>query len=285
MTQSNFCNGKARCPIAVGGKTLHIETFNESPELSKIRQTRLYTKLRPYVHERLAPVKFAVDFRLRDEDESRLSVEDRYFAKLDILIGQVLKNCKTRQFLKMSMARQLEREAMSCLSIEVIDRAYISELVTLFERLNEFPGLLRESFVSRASDVSDLEKKLLSFFNPDLFDKRNFAHHGLYAGFSGLVELELLEEKVVDIKSLHRYCEMFSAQVHERLNWYRYTEESFAPFLFNYLELVDQKIRQDDEFMEPTDLPEDFRISRSLSANIRRQYKHKSFYKAVNSNQ
>lgn len=141
---------------------MRIETFNHSPELSSIRKTRLYTHLRPYVHERLASVNIAEDLRVREEDEYRLSVEDRYFVKLDILLGQVLKNCKTRQFWKGTMAHQLESEAISCLSVEAIDRAYLSELVVLFERLGRFAVLLRKSFGPRF-DVSDLEKKLLSF--------------------------------------------------------------------------------------------------------------------------
>ena len=103
---------------------MHINNFSESLELSAMRETIFYTELRPYVHSRLVANNFTEGLRIREESEAQLPVEDRYFVKLDILLGQLFKNCKTRQLWKQVLMRLGEDEAVSCLSIEAIEKVY-----------------------------------------------------------------------------------------------------------------------------------------------------------------
>lgn len=157
---------------------MRINRFPESAELSAMRESIFYTTLRPYVHARLAAHNFTAGLCIRENDEANLSAEDRYFAKLDILFGQIFKNSKTRQFWKQLLMRLRDDETVSCLSIEALDKAYLNELVVLFERLGHFVSLLRKAF-GATIDVLDIELLLLTFFNPLLFEKRNYAHHRL----------------------------------------------------------------------------------------------------------
>jgi hypothetical protein len=262
---------------------MHINTFAESPELSAMRGTLFYTELRPYVHARLAVNRFTEGLHIHEENEARLSVEDRYFAKLDILFAQLFKNCKMRQFWKQMLMRLHDEEAVSCLSIEVLEKAYLNELVVLFERLGRFTSLLRKAFQSNV-DVVDIELRLLAFFNPLLFSKRNYAHHRLYLGFRGMAELQLLEEKVTDEKSFDAYYTEFEARLNEILGWISYTERELAGFLRDFLEIVYSRIQRDGAYIAPSCLAADFSISDRLDVDIRKQHDHEKVFAEHSSN-
>lgn len=262
---------------------MRINNFAESPELSAMRKTLFYTELRPYVHARLAANKVAEGLRIREEKEGQLSVEDRYFAKLDILFGQLFKNCKTRQFWKQMLMRLRDDETVSYLSIEALEKAYLNELVVLFERLGRFISLLRKAFRSTI-DVTDIEVRLLAFFNPLLFSKRNYSHHRLYLGFPGMDELQSLEEKVTDEKSFDAYYANFGVRLNEILEWISYTEQELAGLLKNFLELLHSKIQRDGVYIAPAYLAPDFSISDRLDVDIRSRHDHKKVFAEHSSN-
>ena len=79
--------------------------------------------------------------------------------------------------------------------------------------------------------------RLLTFFNPLLFTKRNYSHHRLYLGFPGMTELQLLEEKVTDEKSFSTYYAEFEARLDERHKWILQTERELSGLLKDFLEL------------------------------------------------
>ena len=262
---------------------MHINRFAESPELSAIREALIYTKLRPYVHERLAGNRCSEGLRIREENEAHLSVEDRYFAKLDILLGELFKNCKTRQFWKQILMRLRDDEAVSCLSIEALEKAYLNELVVLFERLGRFGSLLSKAFGS-SINVVEIELLLLTFFNPLLFSKRNYVHHRLYLGFPGMAELQSLEEKVTDEKSFNVYYAEFEALLDDIVEWISYTERKLVVFLKDFLELVHSKIQRDAVYIDPICLAPNFSISDRLNVDIRDRHDHKKVFAEHSSN-
>lgn len=256
---------------------MRINTFAGSPEFSAMRGTLFYTELRPAVHARLATSRVTEDLRIREENEAQLSVEDRYFAKPDILFDELFKNCKMRQFWKQMLMRLRDDEAVSCLSVEALEKAYINELAILFERLGRFSALLKKAFRSDV-DVIDIEEHLLVFFNPLLFDKRNYSHHRLYLGFPCMAELQLLENKVADEKSFDAYYVEFEARLNEILEWISYTERELAGLLKGFLGLVHSKIQKDGAYLTPTYLASDFSISARLNVDIRKRYNHEKIF-------
>lgn len=256
---------------------MHINRFSESVELSAMRESAFYKELRPYVHARLAANNFTVDLPIREEDESLLSTEDRYFAKLDILFGELFKNSKTRQFWKQQLIKLRDDDAVSCLSIEALEKAYLNELVVLFERLGRFVSLLRKAF-GTTMEVQDLELSLLTFFNPLLFDKRNYAHHMLYLGFRGMAELQALERNVVDEKSFDAYYAVFELRLNEILKWISDTEQAFAGLLQDFLQQVHSRIYRDGVYLAPTCLAPNFAISDRLKVDIRERLDHKKVF-------
>jgi hypothetical protein len=256
---------------------MRINNFSESPELSAMRETLFYTELRPYVRARLAANTFIEDLRIREENEAYLSVEDRYFATLDILFGQLFKNCKTRQVWKQMLIKLRDEEAVSCLQMETLDKAYQNELVVLFERLGRFVSLLRKAFGANF-DVVDLELRLLVFFNPLLFTKRNYSHHRLYVGFRGMTELQSLEEKVTDERSFDVYYGEFEARLTERLEWISYTERALTGLYKDFLDLVHSKIRRDGVYLAPICLAHNFSILDRLNVRIREDYDHERVF-------
>lgn len=251
---------------------MHIETFEESIELSSLRETLCYTRLRPYIHARLAP-KLAEGFQVREEGEARLTVEDRYFLALDVFFGQLFRNCKTRLFWKQTMAQMLNGEVASCLAIEALEKTYLEELVVLFERLSRFTCLLRKALSGRVH-VDDLEMGLLDFFDPLLFDKRNLSQHRLYVGFPQLSDLQLLEEQATDPASLGEFYTAYGNRVRERLDWFSYTERKVAVFLRDFLDVMHEKLIQDSIYLEPRGLPPSFSVADRLDAKIRSRYDH-----------
>lgn len=261
---------------------MHINIFADSPELTAMRESLFYTRLRPYVSTRVAENGFTGGRQIREETETQLSVEDRYFIKLDILLGQLFKNCKTRQFWKQILKRLSDDETVSCLSIEALEKAYLNELVFLFERLASFASLLRKSYGANI-DVDDIEMRLLVFFNPLLFTKRNYAQHRLYLGFPGMARLQLLEEQVSDEKSFDVYYAEFETRLNEVLEWITYTEQKHAVFLKDFLELVHSKIQRDGAYLAPTCLAPNFSISDRLDENIRKRHDHKKVFTKHNS--
>ena len=61
-----------------------------------MRETALYTGLTPFVLARLQAKNGITGRIIHEQFEPQLSAEDRYFAKLDTLLGQLFKNCRTR---------------------------------------------------------------------------------------------------------------------------------------------------------------------------------------------
>lgn len=256
---------------------MRINRFSESVELSTMRESVFYTTLRPYVHARLATNNFTAGLRIRQENEILLSIEDRYFIKLDVLFGQIFKNSKTRQFWKQQLMRLRDDEAVSCLSIEALEKAYLNELVVLFERLGRFVSLLKKAF-GATIDVLDLELLLLAFFDPLLFEKRNYAHHRLYLGFPGMAELQSLEEKVTDENSFDAYYAAFELRLDEILEWISFTEQELVGLLQDFLQQVHSKIQRDGVYLAPTCLAPDFSIGDRLDVDIRKRHNHKKIF-------
>lgn len=262
---------------------MRINRFSESVELSAMRESVFYTTLRPYVHARLATNNFTAGLRIRQEDENHLSTEDRYFLKLDVLFRQIFKNSKTRQYWKQLLMRLRDDETVSCLSIEALEKAYLNELVVLFERLGRFVSLLRKAFGENI-EVLDLELLLLEFFNPLLFEKRNYAHHRLYLGFPGMAELQSLEEKVIDEKSFDVYYAAFELRLDEILEWVSYTERELAGLLQDFLQQVHSKIQREGVYLAPTCLAPNFSIGDRLNVDIRERLNHKKVFAERSSN-
>jgi hypothetical protein len=254
-----------------------IQRFSESIELSAMRDTSFYTELRPYVHNRLIGNKWVSGYQILEDDEKQLSIEDRYFLKLDILFGELFKNVKTRQFWKQSLQQLLHDPRVTCLAVEALEKAYLNELVILFERLGRLLVLVKKAFRANV-DVAELEIRLLKFFDPLLFKKRNYSHHRMYLGFPGLTELQRLENSVHDQQSFESYYAQFKKRIVERVEWINYTEKAFAVFLKEFLELTHSKIKEDASYIEPRYLAPNFSCAEELKVDIRKRYGHAKLY-------
>ncbi len=258
---------------------MEIERFNNCLELSALRETRLYTALRPYVHQRLAHYEFIKERRIFEKDQEGFSHEDKYFAKLDILFGQLFQNIKTRQYLKHSIGELGFAHRVSVLALTFLHRSYLNELVILFERLSSFLALFKKAF-GKELDVTDLEKKLLSFFNPLLFAKRNVDQHGLYLGFPGYAELSQLEEQALqDDDCVDHYCKEFKQNLDSIIDWIEYTEKKISKLLIKHLNAMDERIRCDGTYLEPLHLPPTFSLGSRLNLNLRDRYNHDEIFK------
>ena len=242
-----------------------------------MRVTLFYTELRPYVHRRLAGNEWIEGLQIREDNEKHLSIEDRYFVKLDILFDQLFKNVKTRQFWKQTLMGLHNEQSVSCLSIEALQKVYLNELVVLFERLGRLVSLLRKAF-RIGIDVTDMEIRLLTFFNPLLFKKRNYSHHRMYLGFPGMTELQNLEDKVMDQQSFEEYYARFKKCVNEIVSWIECTERQLSELLKEFLGLAHLKIQKDGAYMEPKYLTHDFSISHRLNVDIRDRYDHEKVF-------
>ena len=152
---------------------MEIERFNNCLELSALRETRFYIELRPYIHQRLAHYDFIKERRIFEKDQESFVIEDRYFAKLDILFGQLFKNIETRQYWKRSIGDLGCAHHVSVLALTSLHRSYINELVVLFERLSSFLALFKKALGKGFGCYRSLRSRLLRFFNPLIFDKRN----------------------------------------------------------------------------------------------------------------
>lgn len=258
-----------------------INSFADCTELEAIRTSLIYTKLNPYVADRLAHLRWAGNQQLREENELQLSIEERYLVKLSALLGEVFKNCKSRQVLKQYLIRLISAEDVSCLEAEVLHRTYLNELVVLFERLGRFAVLVRKA-LGPGIDVSDLELELLGFFDPLLFKKRNYSQHRLYLGLGGFTELEDFEMNVVCQESYQAYREQFRTCLMELVDWIQYTEKSISEMALLYLELVHSKIERDGRYIAPENLSEEFRIGVELKVDFRKKYDHQQVFLARN---
>ena len=236
-----------------------------------------YTELRPYVHKRLAGNEWVDGLLIREANENQLSIEDRYFVTLDTLFGQIFKNVKTRQLWKQMLTRLHSDQAVSCLSIEALEKAYLNELVILFERLGRLVSLLRKAFRTDV-DVTDMEVRLLTFFDPLLFTKRNYSHHRMYLGFRDMTELQKLEDKVTDQQSFEEYYAQFEKCVDKIVDWIEYGERELAELLKGFLELAHSKIQKDGAYIDPRYLTCDFSISHRLNVDIRDRYDHEKVF-------
>lgn len=253
---------------------MEIERFNNCLELSALRETRFYIELRPYIHQRLAHYDFIKERRIFEKDQESFVIEDRYFAKLDILFGQLFKNIETRQYWKRSIGDLGCAHHVSVLSLTSLHRSYINELVILFERLSSFLALFKKA-LGKDFDIIDIEKRLLGFFNPLIFDKRNFDQHRLYLGFPGHTELSKLEEQALqDCNYSGQYFKEFMQNLDSIIDWIEYTEEKIGKFLTSYLNDMDEKIRCDETYIEPSYLPSDFSINGRLESKLRKRYDH-----------
>lgn len=137
---------------------MKIKQYNECAELSALRETNFYKELRPYVHKRLDSHITQKGHLIFEGDEPP-SVNDRYFAKLDIIFGEVFKNIRARQFWKEKTAQLLTDEDISLLSFTCLHNAYLNELVILYERLQQFPVLLDKAF-GTTLDTTVLQNQL-----------------------------------------------------------------------------------------------------------------------------
>jgi hypothetical protein len=257
---------------------INRKEYNEGLELKVLRETEFYKKLRPYTHNRLSKYSCIEDRLIHEHQEHKISLEDRYFAKLDILFGQVFQNVQVRQFWKEQIERLLTEDQIDLLALASLDRAYINELVILFERLASFLVLLQKAFGDE-TDVSDLEDQLLSFFSPILFDKRVHNQHYNYLWFPKHAELLSFESDVLagDLNA-DQYCNQYFDAVTERLNWIKYTEKELSEFLKPYFDGFEQKIIERGEYKEPTNLPLIFSIQYDLSSDVRRRRKHRESF-------
>lgn len=253
---------------------MEIERFNNCLELSALRETRFYLELRPYIHKRLAHYDFIKERRIFEKDHEAFIHEDKYFAKLDILFGQLFQNIKTRQYWKHSIGDLGCAHHVSVLALTSLHRSYLNELVILFERLSSFLAFFKKAF-GKDLDVADLEKRLLSFFNPLLFDKRNVDQHGLYLGFPGYTELSILEERALqDDDCIDQFCIEFKQNVEGIVDWIEYTEKKVGEFLISYLNGMGEKIKCGETYIEPSYLPSDFSIGGRLNPRLRKHYDH-----------
>lgn len=251
-----------------------IKQYNECDELSALRDTVFYKGLRPYIHKRLDKQIAQKGFLIFEGDEPA-SANDRYFAKLDIIFGQVFKNIQARQFWKEQIARLPTNEDQSLLSFTCLHNAYLNELVVLYERLQQFPVLLSKAY-KNTLDTTALEKELLDFFSPILFDKRNHNHHRAYLNFPQHTELYNLEQQCLHGESsIKEFKKAYQERIKERLKWIEYTEIEMSQFFFKYLENIVEMIKEETHYKEPTDLPEGFTLSTKLDGNLRQKHKHK----------
>lgn len=258
---------------------MEIEQFNQCLELTCFRETRFFTSLRPYIHKRLDYHKDTKGFLIFAEDEKGFSNEDRFFAKLDILFGQIFKNIQARQYWKGQLSILGQSERVSLLALSSLHQVYINELVILYERLARFLVLIEKAF-GKDIEVKDLEKQLLRFFNPILFDKRNYNQHRQYLGFPGQTELIVLEEKALrNDFLLQQYCQDFDVALKGIMSWIDYTEKKTADFIKKYLNNLEAKINFENEYMIPRQMPPNFSFEDKLESSIRRRYNHENLFK------
>lgn len=258
---------------------MEIERFNNCLELSALRETQFYIELHPCIHKRLAHYDFIKERRIFEKDQESFAIEDKYFAKLDILFSQVFQNIKTRQYWKRSIGDLGNAHHVSVLALTSLHRSYINELVVLFERLSSFLALFKKAF-GKDMDVTDLDKKLLRFFNPLIFDKRNYDQHRLYLGFPGHTELSILEEKALqDDDCNDQYCREFKGNVKGIVDWIEYTERELSKLLITFLNSIEERIRRDGTYIEPPHLSPAFSLGSRLDSNLRGQYNHDEIFK------
>jgi len=256
---------------------MKIQHYSECLELSAVRATKFYLELRPYAQERLASKVGIVCRYIEEDDEKKLTHIDRYFLKLDILLGQLIKNIKIRQFWKSCLCNLKHNEEISSLSIETLDKTYLNELVVLFERMGRVLVLIEKAF-KEIVKVEDLEVYLLKFFNPLLFEKRNYTHHRMYLGFPGITELNKFEENVRDQATFDCYFDCFQKCITERIDWIDYTEVEMAKVLTTFLERVHDKISNNKVYLDPESLPSNFSCNDKLDVNFRKKYNHTKLY-------
>lgn len=65
------------------------------PELTALRETKFYTQLGSFIKKRAAERGFAADFIVREEDDDKLTVPDRFFFELDFIFGDLFRNALT----------------------------------------------------------------------------------------------------------------------------------------------------------------------------------------------
>ncbi|GJL77576.1 MAG: hypothetical protein NPINA01_05650 [Nitrospinaceae bacterium] len=239
-----------------------------------MRETKFYSSLRPYIHQRLKHHKDTKGYFILEGDEENFSIEDRYFAKLDIIFNQLFQNIQIRQYWKSQFVGLRQSRQISVLALGCLHRAYINELVILFERLEGFLVLLNKAF-RQQEKTKELEQILLQFFDPLIFKKRNYNHHQSYLWFPGHTELATQEERALQNENyLGKYYEEFIKKVDDNISWIESAEKEISNFLKLFVEAVEERTKSGGTYLKPTHLPSNFYIKDKLKSNLRQNYLH-----------
>lgn len=245
------------------------------PELTALRGTSFYTQLRPYVKQRAAQRGIAVDFLVRDNDDSKLAPADRFYFGLDFILTDLFRNVRSRRWIKTSLHAMTEADHVDEVGAHFLYREYRAELVVVMERLQRLILLVEEGL---DIPVTHWEIEVLQFFNPRIAEKRNHNHHGLYLGYPCSHEVEGLSRLGQTAEALSQFRTVMAREI----AWMDYTEEAFAGFLSGFLDRVHQQLATGDGYVEPTKLPANFRLNSRLKGELRKKHKHRDVFREAN---
>lgn len=264
--------------MGAGEQTIAVPFYNEGIEHTALRQSVFYKEIRPWIQQRLVDHPAIVRNILTDE--RKLTIEDRYFFKLDLLFGNIFTNISTRLFWKECVEALSNTSRPSVVALESFNKAYENELTVLFERLCRIIALLQRAHANRAP-FTRLQDILLETFPPELLEKRAYTHHRLYGGFPGLEELKALEASIEPNCDVTEYYNLFQHLVSARLRWYEVSEGFLAHLLESFLAELAPKIWVNGSGIPPSTLEDSFSIGDKLNIELRRKRKHKEFFYSV----
>lgn len=155
--------------------------LNICPELTALRDTDFYKKLRPFIKARAAQSGFT-DFLVREEDDSKLTATERFYFGVEFIFSDLFRNVRSRRWIKAVLQKMTETDRVDEVGSHFSYRAYQNELVVAMERLQRLIALFAKG-LDRPTFVREREMEVLQFFNPFLAEKRNLNHHGLYLGY------------------------------------------------------------------------------------------------------
>lgn len=251
--------------------------LNTGPELAALRETKFYRQLHPFIKARPVTQSVAPDFIVREEDDAKLSPSDRFYLGLDFIFGDLFRNVRTRLWIKTALRDMTEESRVDVVGSHFLFRAYLNELVIVLERLQRLIALLAKGLGASAS-TERYEMDVLEFFNPILFEKRNYNHHHLYMSYPQSQEIERLLTEGLDADAIH----LFGKVIRTELDWIEYTEKAFAKFLSDFFDRVHDQLKTNEGYVEPNQLPAGFSLSTRLDGNLRGKHKHPVVFQQAN---
>lgn len=248
--------------------------FSECKELQAIRNSTLYSVFRPELNGRFRKYDFVKDNKIDEEAEAAIDAGDRLLASIDIILGDIFENIRTRQFLKVMMIEERDCKLISPLAVNSFHRWYAHELIVLFDRLERIIGLLEIGYGKRER-TKEMEVGLLSFFPPVLFEKRIHNQHMIYLGaphskspnsfFVDGNDYESKKQSYIDVANL-------------AINEFNESERNLCRFLPQFCNKACAFVISNGEIRIPPQVTDTFRISQRISRKNRLRNRHREIF-------